>query len=197
MKIRAALGCQCGECRAVRGSRRVRQGWCEAAGARGCSGWADGEGKPLAVAAGLLHAAPCRAGDKGVLFSSSVCGRGAQRTEVSPELMVYISVYFGVNHTCKYQPLPIIKPRVCFSVVLSALIVTAKERLREEELTPALSPAERGKVRELCACGAVPGKVSTLPTAPYFPFTLCGVDERPWQGQQRDVGSGVWFAERI
>lgn len=34
--------------------------------------------------------------------------------------MVYISVYFGINHTCKYQLLPIIKARVCFSVLLSA-----------------------------------------------------------------------------
>lgn len=126
----------------------------------------------------------------------------AQRTQVSPELMVYISVYFAINHTCKYEPLPIIKAHVCFSVpgIVSSNSKSGKERGWEEELTPALSSAKRWKVKVVCAEQtplAVAGKISALPMAPYFPFTLCYVDKRPRQRQQRRVGSGVWFAESI
>lgn len=58
-KIKGLLGCRCGESRAVRGSRKVRQGWCEAGGTRDpremlwvLFGPSDARGKPLAVAAG-------------------------------------------------------------------------------------------------------------------------------------------------
>lgn len=78
--------------------------------------------------------------------------------------------------------------------VVSSDSESGKERAGEEELTPALSSAEVGGEGVLCGADpqAVAGKISALPTAPYFPFTLCGVDKRP---RQRCVGSWVWFAE--
>lgn len=111
--------------------------------------------------------------------------------------MVYISVYFGINHTCKYQPLPIIKARVCFSVLLSA----PRASLARICCPLARRGAGRRSCKELGAAGAVCAadllsvSISALAVAPGAPFPLSCVIKP--LAEAAEVGPGVWFAENI
>lgn len=121
--------------------------------------------------------------------------------------MVYISVYFCINHACEYQPLPIIKAHMCTFPFTS--LAAPVGNLAREGLGGGADPspeAVQGGGSTGAVCGADPlaaavshVKISVPPLASHFPFALYCADKRP-RWLQRVLGGGCrrmpWFGLR-